>query len=75
MDDIQDRLCQDPQLDATEIDVKIEKGEVILTGFVPDKQSKRRAEDVVETVAGIKQLENRLRTHVPGRGILDQKTD
>lgn len=72
LEDVQDRLCQDPYLDASDIEVTIDKGEVVLRGFVADKESKRRAEDITEDVPGLKQLENRLRTRVPGSAILDQ---
>ncbi len=73
LDDIHDRLCQDDYLDATDIDVAVNSGEVILTGYVEDRAAKRRAEDVIETVPGITHLENRLRTHIPGQRIMNQK--
>lgn len=60
-DDINSRLTDDAYLDASEVEVAIENGEVTLTGTVPDKSSKRRAEDICELVSGVSNVENRLR--------------
>ena len=60
-DDINCRLTDDAYVDASEIDVAVENSEVILTGTVPDRSSKRRAEDIAELVSGVKNVENRLR--------------
>lgn len=58
---INDRLTDDHELDASSIEVSVQKGEVTLTGTVPDRFSKRRAEDLVENVSGVTNVENRLR--------------
>jgi osmotically-inducible protein OsmY len=55
-------LYEDPYVDATDIEVSVEKGEVILTGTVENRVVKRRVEDLVESVSGLKHFENRLRT-------------
>jgi osmotically-inducible protein OsmY len=60
-DDISCRLTDDAYVDASEIDVAVDKGEVVLTGTVPDRSSKRRAEDIAELVSGVTNVENRLR--------------
>jgi len=60
-EDINDRLSDDPWIDATEIDVSVTNGEVVLTGTVSERGEKRRAEDVAEMVSGVKHVENRLR--------------
>ena len=60
-EDINDRLSDDVFVDASEIEVSINQGEVILTGTVTTRSEKRRAEDVVENVSGVKNVENRLR--------------
>jgi osmotically-inducible protein OsmY len=41
--------------------VDVEKGDVILKGTVKNRDVKRRAEDIAETVMGVKNVENRLR--------------
>lgn len=60
-DDINCRLTDDAYVDASEIEVTVDKGEVVLTGSVPDRSSKRRAEDIAELVSGVTNVENRLR--------------
>ncbi len=60
-EDISDRLADDPHLDASDIEVQVQNGEVTLTGTVDHRQSKRRAEDRAEDVSGVKHLQNNLR--------------
>lgn len=60
-DDINDRLSDDPFIDASEIDVTVNSGEVTLTGTVDHRNTKRRAEDLAEAVSGVKHVENRIR--------------
>lgn len=60
-EDINDRLSDDPFVDASEIDVQVSNGDVVLTGTVDHRSSKRRAEDIAEAVSGVKNVENRLR--------------
>jgi osmotically-inducible protein OsmY len=60
-EDINDRLSDDPFIDATEIDVAVTNGEVTLTGSVDHRSTKRRAEDLAESISGVKQVENRIR--------------
>lgn len=60
-EDVNDRLSDDPFVDATEIDVTVSNGEVTLAGMVQERSDKRRAEDIAESVSGVKNVENRLR--------------
>lgn len=60
-EDINDRLSDDPFVDASDIDVTVSNGEVTLTGTVDHRSTKRRAEDLAEAVSGVKNVENRLR--------------
>lgn len=62
-EDVHDRLSDDPYVDASDIEVKVENCEVVLTGNVSDRDQKRRAEDVVESVSGVRHVENRLRVN------------
>jgi osmotically-inducible protein OsmY len=59
-EDVNDRLSDDTYVDASGIDVKVENGTIILSGHVPDKKAKRRAEDIAESVRGVSNVENRL---------------
>jgi len=58
---VHDRLADDPYVDASYIEVKIENGEVTLTGNVSSRDQKRRAEDVVEAISGVHNVENRIK--------------
>lgn len=60
-EDVNDRLTEDVWLDASEIDVTVERGEVTLSGTVEDRRAKRRAEDCVEAIPGVKHVQNNLR--------------
>lgn len=60
-EDVNDRLAEDPYLDASNIEVQVAAGEVTLTGTVDDRTAKRRAEDDAEGVSGVKHVQNNLR--------------
>jgi osmotically-inducible protein OsmY len=64
-EDVNDRLSDDPFIDATEIEVTVTNGEVTLTGIVDHRSTKRRAEDLAESVSGVKNVENRIRAGQP----------
>jgi osmotically-inducible protein OsmY len=61
-EDINDRLTDHAYLDASDIEVSVKEGEVILTGKVFDRTDKRLAEDVAESISGVKHVQNNLRT-------------
>jgi hypothetical protein len=50
-------------VNADEVEVKVEKGEVTLTGFVYSREDKRMLEDVSEDVFGVDEVNNHLRIH------------
>jgi osmotically-inducible protein OsmY len=50
LEDVCERLALAPMINAREISVEVEDGEVALTGEVENRQIKRMAEDVVFTV-------------------------
>jgi osmotically-inducible protein OsmY len=60
-EDVQEKLYHDTFVDASDIDVSVSDGEVTLTGTVDTKQTKRRAEDCVERVTGVKEVSNHLK--------------
>jgi osmotically-inducible protein OsmY len=60
-DDVNDRLTDDPFLDATHIEVGVQGGEVTLSGTVTARVDKRRAEDLADDVSGVKHVQNNLR--------------
>ena len=65
-EDVNDRLMEDPYLDASDIEVDVKDGEVTLTGTVYDRRAKRHAEDVVERVSGVGHVQNNLRAIATG---------
>lgn len=65
LDDVCERLKWDPEVDATEITVRVENGVVKLSGAVDTRYAKRRAEDVAGAVRGVRDVANELRV---GRG-------
>ncbi len=62
-EDANEQLTRDWRVDASNITVKVEGGEVTLEGHVPSRDAKRRAEDCVEDVSGVKHVQNNLRVH------------
>ena len=60
-EDVNDKLSDDPMLDASDIEVVVASGEVTLNGTVNARQDKRRAEDLAESVSGVNHLQNNLR--------------
>jgi hypothetical protein len=60
-EDVCERLTDDAMIDATNVEVRVENNEVVLNGTVHNREEKRRAEDLAEAVAGVRNVENRLR--------------
>jgi osmotically-inducible protein OsmY len=60
-EDVNDRLSDDYYLDASDVEVAVTSSEVTLTGTVNNREDKRRAEDIAESVSGVTNVENRLR--------------
>jgi hypothetical protein len=60
-EDINDRLTDHYVIDASDIDVEVNGGEVVLTGTVDSRYEKRLAEDIAEAVSGVHNVENRIR--------------
>ena len=56
-----DHLTAHGWIDATDTECKVENCEVLLTGFVDSRAAKRAAEDVAESVAGVREVHNHLR--------------
>jgi hypothetical protein len=60
-EDVNDHLTDDPRVDARQISVAVDKGEVTLTGTVANREVKRRAEDLIDRISGVKHVQNNLR--------------
>ena len=60
-EDVNEALARHPGIDASDIEVRVQGGEVTLTGTVNDRQTKRQAEEVAERVFGAKDVQNQIR--------------
>lgn len=65
-EDVYERLTHHGMLDATDIEVRVEEGVVVLSGAVESRQAKRIAEDILESISGLTDISNQLR--VQGQG-------
>jgi osmotically-inducible protein OsmY len=68
-EDVCERLTEDDDVDASNLEVRVQNGEVTLTGTVEDRWQKRRAEDVADSVRGVKDVRNELRLLPRSEGI------
>lgn len=59
-EEVCERMTRHAQLDASEIDVDVEEGVVILTGKIRNRHGKRMAEDICDSVLGVRDVQNRL---------------
>ena len=62
-DDINDKLYHDSYVDASDLEISVKDGEVILSGTVNDKSSKRRAEDLAENITGVNDVTNNIKVN------------
>jgi osmotically-inducible protein OsmY len=62
-------LINDPVVQGTKIDVSVDKGVVILNGAVNGDVEKRKAEDIIRGINGVRGVENNLviRTYNTGK--------
>ncbi len=54
-------LTRDPHVDASKINVTCSENEITLDGTVDSRSAKRRAEDIVDDISGVKHVQNNLR--------------
>jgi hypothetical protein len=66
-EDVCEHLTHHGMLDATGIQVRVENGEVTLTGSVESRQAKRLAEDILDSISGVRDIHNQLRVQ-PDQG-------
>jgi osmotically-inducible protein OsmY len=63
--EIHEILTADPELDTTEIEVEVEGGAVTLTGIVDSSDARLLAEELVESLVGVREVHNRLKVTRP----------
>ena len=60
LSDVCDQMTIDEQLDASGIDVDVDRGVVALAGRVESRYAKRRAELIADAVPGVTDVDNKL---------------
>jgi hypothetical protein len=60
-EDVCDRLADDPMVDASDIEVAVTDGEVTLSGNARAREEKRRAEEIIDGISGVREVHNQLR--------------
>jgi osmotically-inducible protein OsmY len=60
-DEIRELLTNNPDLDASEVELHVESGEVTLTGTIDSRDARWLAEDLVNSVTGVREVNNRLK--------------
>lgn len=60
-EDVCERLCYHPYVDASDVEVTVRDGEVTLTGSADDRDAKRYIGDVAYDVRGVRDVHNQLR--------------
>jgi hypothetical protein len=65
-EDVCERLWHDGQVDASDVEVRVEDGVVSLSGRVDDRDQKYRAEELAEQVSGVRDVENHIKTRSGG---------
>jgi hypothetical protein len=59
-EEINERLTDDDDLDATDITVRVSNCKVTLEGVVDQRWMKHRAEDIADSCSGVKEVDNRI---------------
>ena len=65
-EDINDRLTQHSMIDASDVEVSVQNGEVTLRGQVTDRYAKRLAEEIAESVFGAHDVNNQIKVKQKG---------
>lgn len=60
-EDILNLLAENPDLDATNIDIHVEGGDVTLSGAVDNRDAKWMAEDLAGSISGVREIHNRIK--------------
>jgi hypothetical protein len=68
-EDVCEELKRSPAVDASEIEVEVNKGEVFLRGSVPDRECKREAERCLDHLSGIEEVHNQLHLQLKDEGL------
>lgn len=59
-EDLAERMADDPWLDARNIEIEVDAGEVTLRGTVDSREQKRIADHIAHRIPGVRDVHNRL---------------
>lgn len=59
-EEINERLTDDEDIDASDLNVRVSEGKVMLEGSVERRWMKHRAEDIADSCTGVKEVDNRI---------------
>ncbi len=65
-EDIHDRLHNDGYIDSREVTISVQDGRVTLSGVVSDRQTKHAIENLVDSVHGVRDIDNEIRVERNG---------
>ena len=74
VEDLCERLTEDPVVDATDVEVRCDDGVVVLEGEVETRRMKHRAEDVADACPGVLGIDNRLKVRQRGVTRAEQRS-
>jgi osmotically-inducible protein OsmY len=61
LDELNERISEDAMVGASEIDCTVRNGEVTLSGTCRDRETRTRAEEIAESVYGVREVTNTIR--------------
>ena len=73
--EVASRLTQHGQIDASGIEITVDDGEVLLEGSVDSEETKRLAQEALESVAGVSSVQNLLDVQGSGQGASDDLSE
>ncbi|WP_437595027.1 BON domain-containing protein [Sorangium sp. So ce1000] len=62
-EDLCDQISDQPDLDASDVEVKVQNGEVILSGTVRERGFKHQIEALAERIPGVADVRNEIRLY------------
>ncbi|WP_437667503.1 BON domain-containing protein [Sorangium sp. So ce1182] len=62
-EDICDQISEHPDLDASDVEVKVQNGEVVLSGTVRERRFKHQLESLAERISGVTDVRNEIRMY------------
>lgn len=60
LEELSDQLVEQLEVDSSGVELRVEAGEVTLTGSVPDQLTRQRVEEVAAGISGVNCVTNRL---------------